>query len=575
MGVIRMAAVSVKGNRPRPVTIPLVIALANHLLKEIHFTEWIDARVKWDPRQWHVSPGMLAKAMVLATFSDMRAPLVHVSSRFAGLDTEYLFGKDGNIDDINEYNIGQMLDRLSEQDCNELYRSMALSVATIYQLIITRLHADTTSVSFYGEYDIDLSRLSEAERSEILKIDRGYNKDGRPQCNQVVVGQIVNEDGIVLASEVMDGHTSDVDWNRKAIDYVRAIQQGMAQAGIFVADSKLVCAEHFTNLMNPESCVEFVSRCPANFAQKLESRLIQQAYAQRDWQELGRYHDGKTASHYQGINFTEPVHGHLTRLLVVQSSSLLGKVEQQIEKERLSLAKLVKDLEKKRFKCIPDVKAEWQRLCSHKNARLFTSAYEIETISTEKWPRGRRSPETRPLGMETSYQIKVTNIAENPSTATVFRQTESCFVLISNVGEVIDDCQLLGIYKGQQIVENSFQLLKEPCLASVIYLKNENRIRALTLLLSTSLLIRSIIQYRMRQGLKEYAEQNPDQPLRAGWGHKPLQAPTFKLLFEYSRNNYYQKIGADEYSFDFDSNDNEFLVCTLLNLMKLTVADLI
>ena len=206
-----MAAVSVKGNRPRPVTIPLVIALANHMLKEIHFTERIDARVKWDPLQWHVSPGMLAKAMVLATFSDMRAPLVHVSSRFAGLDTEYLFGKDVSVDEINEYNIGQMLDRLSEQDCNELYRSMALSVATIYQLVITRLHADTTSVSFYGEYDIDLSRLSEAERSEILKIDRGYNKDGRPQCNQVVVGQIVNEDGIVLASEVMDGHTSDID----------------------------------------------------------------------------------------------------------------------------------------------------------------------------------------------------------------------------------------------------------------------------------------------------------------------------------------------------------------------------
>jgi len=30
----------------------------------------MDARVQWDPLQWHVSPGMLAKSMVLAIFSD-------------------------------------------------------------------------------------------------------------------------------------------------------------------------------------------------------------------------------------------------------------------------------------------------------------------------------------------------------------------------------------------------------------------------------------------------------------------------------------------------------------------------
>ena len=465
--------------------------------------------------------------------------------------------------------------RCRYQDCNELYRSMALTVSTIYQIIIRRLHADTTSVSFYGEYDMDLNQLSEAERAEILAIDCGYNKDGRPQCNQIVVGQIVNEDGIVLASEVMDGHTSDIDWNRRAIEYVRVIQQGISQSGIFVADSKLVCEEHFRNLCDPESRIEFVSRCPANFGRKLESRMIQKAYAQGDWQELGSYHDGKSASVYKGISFTESVYGYPTRLLVVRSSSLAGKVDQQIEKERLVAAGLVKDLEKKTFKCIPDVKEEWQRFSNNKNTRLFTCHYGIETQSEEKWPRGRRGPDTQPIGMETTYRIKVTDIAENPDTAGLFRQTESCFVIIGNVSKTVDDYQLLGIYKGQQIVENSFQLLKDPCLASVIYLQNENRIRALTMLLSLSLLIRSIIQYWMRQGLRVYTEQNPETPLKAGWGHKKLEAPTFKLLFEYCRNNYYLRTGPKDYSLNFHSADNEFLVTTLLNLMNLTVSDLI
>jgi len=61
----------------------------------------------------------------------------------------------------------------------------------------------------------------------------------------MVVGQIVNEDGIVLSSDVMDGNTSDIDWNRRAIEYAREIQHTLATTGVFVADSKLICAEQF------------------------------------------------------------------------------------------------------------------------------------------------------------------------------------------------------------------------------------------------------------------------------------------------------------------------------------------
>ena len=570
-----MGSVTVNSNQYRRISLPLIMAIANHILKEIGFVEQLNARLSWDRSQWQLSPGMLAKAMVLATFTDMRAPLVHVSARFTGLDTEYLFGDGVNSNDINEYNLGQMLDRLSEQDCNELYRTLALTVVTLYRIIVNRLHADTTTISFYGEYDFDLNQLSEAEQAAVLAIDRGYNKDGRPQCNQVVVGQIVNEDGILLASDTLDGHTSDIDWNRRAIDYVRAIQENLSQAGVFVADSKLICEEHFRNLMQPASRVTFVSRCPANFAGKLESRLIEQAYARNQWQPLGQFHDGKAASQYEAVGFTADVFGFATRLLVIRSSSLAAKVDQQIAKERLGAAELAAELEKKSFKCLPDVEAEWQRFCQNRKTRLFIGQYQVETVVEDKWPRGRRGPDTQPVGTQTSYRIKVTELAENPQQAGLFRQTESCFMLISNVEAAVSDRDLLGIYKGQQVVENSFQLLKEPCLASVIYLKNENRIRALTMLLDMALLVRSLIQYRMRQGLRTYEAQNPKRPLKAGWGKKKLEAPTFKLLFESCRNNDYLKTGPDTYSFDFHSTDNEFQVTTLLNLLGLGIGDLV
>lgn len=38
-----------------------------------------------------------------------------------------------------------------------------------------------------------------------------------PNCKQVVVGKIVNEHGIAKASSVIDGNTSDAEWNEKSI----------------------------------------------------------------------------------------------------------------------------------------------------------------------------------------------------------------------------------------------------------------------------------------------------------------------------------------------------------------------
>lgn len=227
--------------------------------------------------------------VILASLTDMRAPLTHISKRFTGLDTDYLFGEGVTKDAINEYNLGHMLDRLSELDCNALYRRIALNISTIYQVAVTRLHANTTSISFYGEYDIDPASLSQAEQEEILNIILVYNKDGKPQCKQMVVGQIVNEDWIVLASDVIDGNTSDIDWNRRAIEYARNIQQSLSTTDVFAADSKLICAQHFKKLMDPQDRVQFVSRCPAHFDNKLESRLIEKAYTQNEWEDLGQY----------------------------------------------------------------------------------------------------------------------------------------------------------------------------------------------------------------------------------------------------------------------------------------------
>jgi len=51
--------------------LPIIIAMANKVLEGIGFTSLIDESVEWNPARNIVTPGNLAKSLVLATFRDV------------------------------------------------------------------------------------------------------------------------------------------------------------------------------------------------------------------------------------------------------------------------------------------------------------------------------------------------------------------------------------------------------------------------------------------------------------------------------------------------------------------------
>jgi transposase len=66
---------------------------------------------------------------------------------------------------------------------------------------------------FDGSFDVLLYDLTstyvEGEAELNPKAKRGYSRDGRPDCKQVVVALVITPEGFPLAYEVMDGNTSD------------------------------------------------------------------------------------------------------------------------------------------------------------------------------------------------------------------------------------------------------------------------------------------------------------------------------------------------------------------------------
>ena len=570
-----MAKLEMKSGFTRKLKLPLILTLAHSIMKKLRIVEFINENVSWDQKHWEVSPGDLAQLLVLSTFTDIRVPLTHLEDRFEGIDVSFFLSNASKSATVNSFNAGRALERIGQSDPGRMYQVMALSAIKQAEIPTERLHADTTTISFYGEYDTENLNLTDEEKEELLQIERGYNKDGRPECKQVVVGQIVNEAGIPVFQKIQDGSTPDVVWNERAIDYLKEIQEKGFKYGVFVADSKLVTHDLVTSMNAPESRIAFVSRCPSNFEGKLEGRSILRAYKENRWEDMGNFQRGEKAAFYRGCSFKEEVCGAPIRLLVLESSLLKEKAMAALEKKRTELEPEIKKVEKKVFLCQADAEEEIRRFEKLPCSDLFRCQFKVQKEVKEKWPRGRRKEGSKPQ-IEERYYLKKEKITEKEKERDEYLQKASCIVLISNVEEEEQgDRELVEIYKGQQVVENSFRELKTPSMASVIYLKNPERIKALSMLLSLSLLIRAIIQFRMREGLKEFNKENPGIKLRVGWGGRPLESPTYKLLYEHSVNCYYEREEEGVYSYAWSSSETRERVETLLKLMKITLNDLI
>ena len=332
-------------------TITLVMATANKMMNEMGVKEAINEQLKWDKAHWGISPGGLLKALVISTFTDIRIPLTHIQDRLYNVDLTYLLDENADTQSVNSFNVGRALERLGETDYNGLYERLALTALQKYNIPVTNLNSNTTTVSFYGEYDISKMNLTEEEQDEIIKIEKGYNKDGRPASKQAVVGQVTTEHGIPLISRTLDGATSDVDWNREALTYLERLRKEGFNHGIYVADSKLVTEELVCRMTRKETKVSFVSRCPANFSNKLEERMINRAYRNGKWEDLGTIGAGKNASQYRSSSSIEYHNGSMIRLIVLESSSLKAPAEQSLVEKRSKLTPIIKEIEKKDFAC--------------------------------------------------------------------------------------------------------------------------------------------------------------------------------------------------------------------------------
>jgi transposase len=201
------------------------------------------------------------------------------------------------------------LDRVLEHK-QELFIFLKQKWADLFAADFEVLLYDLTSTYFEGEM----------ERNP--KARRGYSRDGRPDCLQLVIALVVTPDGFPLAYEVMNGNTSDRSTLR---DFLKKIETAYGKARrVWVMDRGIPSEAILKEMREPERQTFYLVGTPKGRINQHEKKWLD-----LPWQKV---RDSVEVKLYQ----------HEGELYVLAKSS--GRQAKEIAMRRKRLARLLRKL---------------------------------------------------------------------------------------------------------------------------------------------------------------------------------------------------------------------------------------
>jgi transposase len=172
------------------------------------------------------------------------------------------------------------LDRLLEHK-QELFVWLKQKWAELFAADFEVLLYDLTSTYFEGEME------------ENPKAKRGYSRDSRPDCLQVVIALVVTPDGFPLAYEVMDGNTSEHKTLMPFLDHIEKTY-GKARR-VWVMDRGIPTEATLQQMRDPARETFYLVGTPKGRINKHEKKWLNLPWQQvRDSVEVKLYeHEGE------------------------------------------------------------------------------------------------------------------------------------------------------------------------------------------------------------------------------------------------------------------------------------------
>jgi transposase len=115
-----------------------------------------------------------------------RGPMYRIREWARRIEPEALELTAAQVEQLNDDRLVRSLEALAGESGRSVFFRLALRVIKDFELELQRVHFDTTTVTFFGQYEASTTAP---------RITRGVNKDHRPDLKQLLFGLNVTSDG--------------------------------------------------------------------------------------------------------------------------------------------------------------------------------------------------------------------------------------------------------------------------------------------------------------------------------------------------------------------------------------------
>ena len=434
-----------------------------------------------------------------------REPIYGIGQWAASYVPELLDLREDQLRSLNDDRVGRALDRLFDASISELVMQMTQHVITEFQLDLSELHNDSTTVKFCGAYE-EFEQPTLRRGKKTVAIEHGHSKDHRPDLKQLLYILTVSDDGgVPVYFTTNNGNTHDDETHIPTWDLLRQLV-GHADF-LYVADCKLASAKNLAHIDREGG--RFISVLPKNRKEPREMmrRLCEEPESLR-WTVLYEVFDQHDVLRHRFKTLREE---QLTadgyRLLWIHSSAKAqsddaGRVK-ALQKSTDELIKLRSRLQspRSRMRDQQRVATEVEKILTR---RGMEALIQVEILREEEIKLRKRTP-GRP-SKKTQYTREVKNRFDlswqvDPEALEQSRRTDGVFPLISNDTKLSAE-EILRAYKRQPIIEKRFSQLKTDFVVAPVYLKEVSRIESLLCVYFMVLLLQTLMERDLRLAMQ-------------------------------------------------------------------------
>jgi Domain of unknown function (DUF4277) len=405
---------------------------------------------------------------------------------------------------LNDDRLGRLLDKLFLVDRRTLMTRIIVHMVEEFGIELARIHNDSTSVTFCGEYREQAPRPDGKKRPRIV---HGYNKDHRPDLKQLVWTLSITDDGgVPVHYNVDDGNTNDDQTHRQTWDVLRQIA-GTTRF-IYTADCKLCTRTNMAHIADRRGW--FITVLPKSRKEDGEFKrwIVDNAVGwEVIWERVAVRRKSDPPDVYEA--FESPM--HLTsegyRLVWFRSSEKWVRDEavrqQAIDRARYDLHRLGERVGRRKLKTRRQVQAAVDDILLSTGAAPWV---RVKLVARERhWHRQMQGG--RP-GLRTPYR-RVTETVWEP-VATVDQQAvrasaaaDGIFPLVTNLPrDTHPPLEILKIYKYQAFLEKRHEQLKTAAAVVPVNFKSPERIDAFLFLFFLAITIHALLERQVRKAMR-------------------------------------------------------------------------